>query len=101
MKHFVDFAVPEVYSEVAKEALEHDPVNHPRHYNKGQIEVADFIADQELDFDRGNAVKYICRAGDKPDAEMSIEEKAVQDLEKAIWYLQHRITWIKKHGLSR
>ncbi len=62
-----------------------DAVNHPSHYTKGKIEVADFIADQKLNFDRGNAVKYVCRAGSKdPD-------KEVQDLKKAIWYIEHEI----------
>ena len=68
---------------------EHDPVNHPSHYTKGKIEVADFIADQKLNFDRGNAVKYVCRAGSKdPD-------KEIQDLEKAIWYINHEIKMLK------
>ena len=66
-----------------------DSVNHPSHYNKGKIEVADFIADQKLNFDRGNAVKYVCRAGSKdPD-------KEIQDLEKAIWYINHEIKMLK------
>ena len=66
-----------------------DPVNHPSHYAKGKIEVADFIADQKLNFDRGNAVKYVCRAGSKDP------EKEVQDLEKAIWYINHEIKMLK------
>lgn len=66
-----------------------DLVNHPSHYTKGKIEVADFIADQKLNFDRGNAVKYVCRAGAKdPD-------KEIQDLEKAIWYINHEIKMLK------
>ena len=66
-----------------------DPVNHPSHYTKGKIEVADFIADQKLNFDRGNAVKYVCRAGSKDP------NKEVQDLEKAIWYIEHEIKMLK------
>ena len=66
-----------------------DPVNHPSHYTKGKIEVADFIADQKLNFDRGNAVKYVCRAGTKDP------EKEIQDLEKAIWYIKHEIKTLK------
>lgn len=66
-----------------------DPVNHPSHYNKGKIEVADFIADQKLNFDRGNAVKYVCRAGEKDPT------KEIQDLEKAIWYIEHEIKMLK------
>lgn len=66
-----------------------DPINHPSHYNKGEIEVADFIADQKLNFDRGNAIKYVCRAGSKDP------EKEIQDLEKAIWYINHEIKMLK------
>ena len=56
-----------------------DAVNHPSYYNRGKIEVIDFIEDWKLDFSMGNFVKYMCRAGRKDDA--------VQDLEKAKWYL--------------
>ena len=46
----------------AKEA-----VDHPAHYNVGAIEVIDAIKDWKLNFSRGNAVKYIARAGHKGD----------------------------------
>lgn len=58
-------------------------VNHPSHYNRGKIEVIDFIEDQNLNFNLGNTVKYVCRAGYKDDI--------IQDLQKAAWYLQHEI----------
>lgn len=83
------------HPDVCKEAYDiliritNDPVNHPSHYTKGKIEVADFIADQKLNFDRGNAVKYVCRAGSKDP------EKEIQDLEKAIWYINHEIKMLK------
>ena len=71
------------------EYFKNNSVNHPSHYNKGKIEVVDFIADQKLNFDRGNAIKYVCRAGSKdPD-------KEIQDLEKAIWYINHEIKILK------
>lgn len=57
-------------------------VNHPRHYNKGKIEVIDFIEDQQLGFHLGNAVKYICREDMRG---------GVEDLQKAIWYIQRVI----------
>ena len=60
-----------------------DNVNHPAHYNRGKIEVIDFINDQQLNFDLGNAVKYICRAGFKGDK--------VEDLKKAIFYINDEI----------
>ena len=37
----------------------------PSHYQRGKIQVWDFIADQELDFFAGNVIKYVCRAGHK------------------------------------
>lgn len=62
-----------------------DPVNHPAHYTFGAIEVITVIDDWKLDYYKGNALKYIARAGRKdPD-------KEVEDLEKAIWYLDHLI----------
>ena len=62
-----------------------DMVNHPSHYTDGNIEVIDFIEDKCLNYHRGNAVKYICRAGKKdPD-------KTIEDLQKAEWYLHREI----------
>ena len=34
----------------------------PPHYQRGKIEVWDFIADQELDYFTGNVIKYLCRS---------------------------------------
>ena len=62
-----------------------EKVNHPSHYNAGRIEVIDFIEDQNLNFNLGNAVKYISRAGKKDPA------KFREDLEKAIWYLNREL----------
>lgn len=38
---------------------------NPSHYQRGCIQVWDFIVDQQLDFLAGNIIKYICRAGYK------------------------------------
>ena len=62
-----------------------DNVNHPKHYNQGKIEVIEFIEDKKLNFNRGNAVKYIARAGIKDPS------KEIEDLEKARWYLAREI----------
>ena len=59
-------------------------VDHPAHYNQGGIEVIDFIEDAQLDFHRGNAIKYIIRHKYKN----SSIEKQIQDLEKALWYIK-------------
>lgn len=62
-----------------------DPVNHPSHYTDGKIEVIDFIEDKNFGFNLGNAIKYISRAGKKsPDTK-------IQDLQKAIFYIQREI----------
>lgn len=63
-----------------------DAVNHPSHYTDGKIEVIDFIEQKNLNFHRGNAVKYIARAGKKDP------KKEVEDLRKAVWYLNREIT---------
>lgn len=68
---------------------EFDPVNNPRHYTEGrQHEPIDVIEDWGLDFQLGNAVKYISRAGRKGNA--------VQDLKKAIWYIEREISKLEK-----
>ena len=62
-----------------------DNVNHPDHYTDGNIEVIDFIEDKKLGYHLGNAIKYISRAGKKdPD-------KYIEDLQKAVWYLNREI----------
>jgi hypothetical protein len=61
-------------------------VNHPKHYLKNTgHEVINVIAAWKLCFVLGNAIKYIARAGKKdPD-------KLIEDLEKAIWYINWKI----------
>ena len=73
---------------------DHDPVNHPSHYTayKG-LEVIDFT--EQMNFNRGNAVKYICRAGLKTEGAYEI-----QDLLKAIWYLQREIMRIRGQDVN-
>lgn len=79
------------YLESELELVEdNNAVNHPVHY-QGKIEVIDFIEDHNLNFNRGNAVKYISRAGKKDI------NKYVEDLEKAVWYLKHEIERVKNN----
>lgn len=61
-----------------------DPVNHPAHYTAyNGIEVIQLT--EQMNFNRGNAVKYIARAGIKDPA------TEIQDLEKAAWYINREI----------
>ncbi len=68
----------------------YDEIN-PEHYKVGDgSQVIDVIELYDLNFNTGNATKYILRAGKKPYAEDIIE------LKKAIWYLQREIHNIQK-----
>lgn len=69
----------------ARNESSNDSVNHPSHYTDGKIEVIDFIEDKKLNFCRGNAVKYISRAGKKDS------DKEIEDLRKASWYINREI----------
>jgi len=81
--------------QIGGSTMKEDQVNHPSHYNKGKIEVIEFLEDQKLNFHRANAVKYIARAGHKGVDEFSTDDKTLQkqieDLKKAVWYLQRDI----------
>lgn len=59
-----------------------EQVNHPRHYTQG-IECIDYIESHNMGFARGNAVKYLTRAG--------LKGNELEDLKKARWYVDHEI----------
>jgi len=62
---------------------------NPEYYQGSAM--ADYVSDFKLDFDLGNVIKYVSRAGKK------FGEKAIEDLEKAKWYLEHAINKITKN----
>lgn len=63
-----------------------DNINSPKHYTHGKYEVIDVIEDWDLNFRLANAIKYIARHKHKG--------KPLEDLEKALWYLQREVdTW--------
>ena len=66
-----------------------DLVNHPDHYKSGGLEAIDVIEAFGLqnDFFLGNVVKYVLRADKKG--------KFLEDLEKASWYLNRKIAFLK------
>ena len=65
----------------------YEHVNHPNHYGgkENPYEAIKVIDAWELGFSLGNTVKYISRAGKKGS------DKELEDLRKALWYLQHHI----------
>lgn len=66
----------------------HDDVNHPSHYTQYPVEVIELT--RHMSFDRGNAVKYIARAGFKGGP-----EKELEDLKKAKWYIEDDIKQVE------
>jgi len=60
-----------------------EAINHPPHYNQGQIEVIDVIEDWGLDFHAGNVIKYVARHKHKGNS--------LEDLKKARFYLDRLI----------
>ena len=73
-----------------------DIVNHPEHYTDGGIEAIDFIEAKKLGFNLGNVIKYVSRCGHKKSKGMTQEAKALQDLQKAAWYLNREIALREK-----
>ena len=67
-------------------------INHPDHYwgKENPYEAIKVINawGYDKDFYLGNAVKYLSRAGKKDDA--------IQDLKKAIWYIEQKIVLLEK-----
>jgi len=63
-------------------------VNHPKHYNQhpAGIECIDIIRHYTCDI--ANAIKYLWRAGLKPEMGKEYAEKEMEDLEKALWYIE-------------
>ena len=59
-------------------------VEHPKHY-QAKIEPIEFIHIWNLNFNLGNVIKYVCRAGKKD------KSKTIEDLEKAKFYLEYEI----------
>ena len=73
-----------------------DAINHPEHYSLGTVEPIDLIEALELNFNRGNIVKYVARAGRKKSEGKTLLAKELEDLKKASWYLQREISKCEK-----
>ena len=77
-------------------------VLHPKHYTwlkeKCGIEVIDII--RHLDFCTACAVKYLLRAGHKEEEGYTIEDKTIEDLKKAVFYINDRIKQLENGEVS-
>lgn len=73
-------------------------INHPVHYGgkDNPYEAIKVIEAWDLNFNLGNCLKYICRLDKKPDEGLTKDEKTLEDLNKALWYLQREIERVKR-----
>jgi len=60
-----------------------DQINHPKHYSTNPSGIEPILIAEHMGFCLGNAIKYIMRAG--------LKGCAVQDLQKAAWYIDREI----------
>jgi len=63
--------------------MKNDPVNYPAHYTEHPSGIQCIQITEHMGFNLGNAMKYVWRA--------DLKGHAVQDLEKAVWYIQREI----------
>jgi hypothetical protein len=70
-----------------------DPVHHPKHYTEHPSGVECIQITEHMGFSLGNAVKYIWRA--------DLKGSDIQDLEKAVWYINREIQRRKQDGTRR
>ena len=78
-----NIAIAKAYLNKNNKTISTDNVNNPTHYNTGTIEVITVIEDWKLNFNLGNAIKYIGRCEHKNNKE--------EDIKKAIWYLEREL----------
>lgn len=103
-KNFLQFWV--TCKEYTKEANKKDnkenddKVNHPSHYTWLKdlcgIEVIDIT--RHMSFNLGNSIKYILRSGHKKEEGYTDKQKTIEDLKKAIWYLNDEINMLQKEN---
>lgn len=72
------------------EEMRGDAVEHPPHYTAHPSGVECIQITEHMNFCLGNAVKYVWRAG--------LKGEALEDLRKAIWYLEREIDRIERSG---
>lgn len=68
-----------------------DQVNHPKHYTSDPSGIECIDITRHRNFNIGNAIKYLWRAGLKDDKDRKLIDKQVEDLNKAVWYLVDEI----------
>ena len=70
---------------------ENNSVDHPLHYTSHPSNIECIEVARHYCFSIGNAIKYLWRAGLKKEMGLEDKEKEIEDLKKAIWYINDRI----------
>lgn len=80
------------FFEMARDAKNKiDMVNHPKHYTSDPSGVEAIEITRHRNFNIGNAIKYLWRAGLKEDPSKDMLEKQLEDLRKAVFYINDEI----------
>lgn len=69
----------------------HDAVERPSHYTQHPSGIECIQITEHMNFNLGNAIKYVWRAGLKSD-------NPVEDLRKAAWYITREISRLEKQN---
>lgn len=88
------FVTKEIFDQYYEEFTNNDRVNHPSYYQDPSGVECITVA-RHRDFNIGNALKYLWRAGLKTESGVSNKEKTIEDLNKAIWYIKDEIKMIQ------
>ena len=80
--------------------LENDVINHPKHYTSDPSGVECIQITRHRNFNVGNAIKYLWRAGLKESGLRTpgADSKQIEDLRKAVWYIEDEIQRLTPTG---
>ena len=81
--------------------MKSDNVNHPSHYNSHPSGIECIEITRHYPFNVGSAIKYLWRAGLKKDSLLDDREKEIEDLEKAIWFINDRINQLRNENICK
>lgn len=83
-------------AQTAEPTPQPDQVHHPSHYTSHPSGVECITITEHYDFCVGNAIKYLWRCGLKVEEGMTPKDKEIEDLKKAIYYINRKINNLQK-----
>ncbi len=76
--------------------MENNNINHPKHYTSHPSGIECIQITEHYNFNIGNVIKYVWRAGIKTEEGKTGLAKQLEDLGKAKWYLEREISRLEK-----